>query len=828
MLWSKIRIVVLILAFLGIVGWFAWWMVPVGPAAILGHARAAAHRLDADLTAENYAAAEREASELDRCLVQFRAAFEKAAKSKTPPPKTQLDRWKGEYLSMRATLLRDRAYAVAGLKGTPLSNTFDTSVGQMTRSFSVIPAAEERKEAAASVRNAAALLTDRLDVLTDAVRAEFSRRPVEWDRVKQLCEATLTLAPDDARSLYLLAKIEFEQPDSRGKPADADRRDPGRAAVAAQLLQRLKSRPNGPLWRQVHLEAKILSWQRDDAVRRRDLPASAAAGQRLHDLFWGDGRAVERLIAGEGLIAHSSQYDVEGAVAVLPTALELRLRESGPNRLANVREALRKTEEFSQAMIARDDEQWPMAMVSSLHMNLLLAAKPVVAESPETWRERLSAFDTIWRPTLDKGRMPPAVVAAAVDAFALDARRHENADSRRRAEEWLDAGLRGSSALKPAALAPLHLTAAYTHLHRGDRDAAAPHLAVLQGFVDPASKNLTALVEAVALVSDGDLKQAQDKLDSLRGLGAGLGLRHTALLAHVLRGQGNVDRLLPVLRALADAKTDKLSIPDLIWLSDWSPDPATSTLWMAETHLALARDKFARQQRVRSNSPNSIEAIAFHEEEARKLADRLPERSVRRNQFRQAECLYWLAVQRPRECDAGIAAMMASAEDRPAAILIAEAVAAMPGNENVQASLERSLREANDPAARLGLIVMAVRRGRTSDALDLLADFRPDDAVIGEYLLAEQVGLCRRLVGTAANAKTLRPLLEAAARRSPHDARVALTLGRCCVAAGDRRAATHHLRRAETLARTSSPALSSAERGLITTAAQDGLAPEPR
>jgi hypothetical protein len=838
--WPKIRLFGLILAFVGAAGWLTWSFVPSRPADLMRRAVAAQKQVDDDLKANDFAAAKRSCELLQDQIAKLQRALEREAlaKDKAGAKKEQFAEWKGEYFYLKAVLLRDRAYAAAGENGKPLLNSTDSSTGELYRNFTFLPVAEERAEAIGLLRNAAGLLIDRFDILSEAVRTEFSIRPVDWSRVKILADATLALRPDDARSLYFVAYFDFEQPTAggTGKSIDDLHRDAGRVPRSLESINRLKKIPGIPIWRSLFLEAKIHKWRLDDALRRRDAAAAQAARLDLEDVLWGNGRALERARAGEAVVPGLSLYDVEGVLGVFRIAAEYRTRDAKADR---ARRTLAVVDDMAACCATLAPRNVPLlspAVLASAQLGVLQLARPaVVPESAAEWSACLRQFEEQWRPVLPKGGLSTLVVALASDLFQLEARNAPPAEREtwsRIANEWIDAELRAARAanLKIEVQAPLLAAASYINLRTGNRAAAALQIADLKTIAQPTAKQAAILLESLELVGEGKLKTAQERLDAMpRGLPTGFALRHTALLAQIHRGTGNIDRLLPALRALHEIDRDKFSAGDQVWLIDLVPDRDTLILQMAETHLALARDKHARQLRLKPGQPVAADAVSFHEREAENLIKKLAPDNPNRVMFRQSESLYAHAVKQPERCDELIQAMLKNPAERFAGIMAAEAVAAQPGNENVQQRFEDLLTEQTavapgDQIGRLGLVLILARKGRIDAARVALGDWRASSATPGDFVLPEQIDRLARLAEPPELRRELLPLVEAAARRHPHDARIALALGQCQAAAGVNVAAAQQLRRAANLVRGNAPQFSPAERDLILSAANQSLA----
>ena len=114
------------------------------------------------------------------------------------------------------------------------------------------------------------LLPDDIELVTQGMRTELMLPSIQWSQVKGLAEATLKSRPDDVRALYLLARIEFEQPtaDDPTKSTPLNKRNSARIRKSLEYLAELKKNAQYPPWRVAFLEAKIHGWTIEDAQRR--------------------------------------------------------------------------------------------------------------------------------------------------------------------------------------------------------------------------------------------------------------------------------------------------------------------------------------------------------------------------------------------------------------------------------------------------------------------------------------------------------------------------------------------------------------------------------
>ena len=99
--------------------------------------------------------------------------------------------------------------------GKEIPETLDTSTGEKFRAFNFIADPAVRDDAINSLRNSAMRMPQDKAVQIEAIRYEVSMQPIAWTLARRFCQELLKQTPDDNRSLYMLARYEFEQPDIR-------------------------------------------------------------------------------------------------------------------------------------------------------------------------------------------------------------------------------------------------------------------------------------------------------------------------------------------------------------------------------------------------------------------------------------------------------------------------------------------------------------------------------------------------------------------------------------------------------------------------------------
>jgi hypothetical protein len=817
------RLVVLTVAALAVGAWYVWTLLPADLAVTVARAEECYRAAAEALAAGDAATAFRRFEELDVKLATAWRTLERAAGRKPAPAGErlqQLQTKKGEILYLKALRLRDVGYARATLEDKSIAELLDSSTGVHFRAVTKLPVEAERNEAIVFLRNAAALLPERDDVVTESLRTELMMRPVQWHLVRSLAESLLRIHPDDARSLYLLARIEFEQPSSDGSATPLDKRSGSRVKKAEEHIAHVKRMADFPPWRTYHLEAQIESWLLEDARRRRQPAEMARAQAALEELLWGRTAALRRARDGDGMKSLST-WDIDGAIGIFAVALDLRLHHaSGAERAKLVAAVDRELFDFCANRLGDDAGEFPVSLLSSHLLSALYRSRPALAhEASDEWHALLEAVDELWRPSLAEGHLTPLVVAGFTDLLALEVRTERLRSQPVQAEmfeeaseHWLREGLKsaGAQKLTVAVQAPLHASAAYRAIMKGDAQELAAHLADLREVQEPAAQGAVQLFESLALLREGKLQATLDKLVGIhRLLPPDQALRPRLLQVQAHLGLGHVDRVLSELRQLdqAFADMDKLSVQDQLWLADLVSSREQVRYRIAQTHLALAADKRARFARQHPREPVPDEVTDLHERAVREADQALPDESPCAVWLHQAETLYADAVGRRQSIPITLTARSPSARAPLAGFALELARVAQPARASA-AELEERLQArihgaADDEAARLALVLLQAQTGRSDQAAKLLDHFVAGPETPGHHLLSDQLmllaDLCRR-VDRRPLWESLEPIFASALERYPFDPTLVRALGQARAARNDP-GATDLLRRAENLAR---------------------------
>jgi tetratricopeptide (TPR) repeat protein len=430
----------------------------------------------------------------------------------------------GRAFWLRARALRDLCFARGIAEGRPLPEARDHITGEQFRSAFAIRHARLRDEVLGCLRQAGQRLTDVAEVQKENLRTESMYPALDWNRIEKLARQTLQLDPKDTRSLYLLARFEFEQPDSVN-PAQPALRVRERILRAREHVRALKETDNYPLWRTLLLEGQIAQWLHNDAALDGEADRQRAEEETLRGLLLAPGiGAVARARAGEGM-ENLSGWDVQGLLGLHLMAVDLAA-EDGRNagNAAKVAELLDTTLALCRKL-ADTNASWTneSARAAALAMT---AALPALGGMPaQDWRKNFDLVVQLAKRARDRKMIHPGICEAIADLLSRASVVAGKSGNKERRDElnkqclhWIDEGLRlgADSHLSAGQLVPLHAMAAEMRAATGGKpEEIARHLTALKEAGTPRALALAGLLEAVAAQRAGRLEQARNLLERI-------------------------------------------------------------------------------------------------------------------------------------------------------------------------------------------------------------------------------------------------------------------------------------------------------------------------
>jgi len=519
------------------------------------------------------------------------------------PAKAAEDRvqLQGELFWLKARILRDRAFTSAAQNGTPIAETLDSSTGEKFRAYTAIPDPAARSAAITMIRRASECLQDNAELILDALRVELVMQPMQWTRIERLCMMSLKVHPNDARSLYFLAKFEFDQPGSDGEAGSLtyENRDPTRVARAKEYMTAARA-AGAPYWRSIHLEAEILQWLSKDA-RKRDPVRANAYRDELRTMILGqpDG-AMERAKRGDQW-TNLSILDVRAIAAIPAFALELASDDPVQTRaVANDSLAM-----FEKLLTVASG---PLSIAEAglgVVETLALASASLSRHDPAGWNATVEQADQLFAKTPVSLGRPNAAMRFARMYAKLPGAEGGSRVTDPRTVQLLKRALATGAELRtaPAKQIELHIalldSLALQNLSVEEVQAA---LHPLKGSDEPIAKAAVLFHEAVLAERAGLVNVARKKFEQLVDNRASteIAARAIAALADITSNAEEYNVAQAYLRETenAFAKADQLSPWDAAWLKRFAGSPEEVAVRQIHTIYEVGRVRVAHWQRA--------------------------------------------------------------------------------------------------------------------------------------------------------------------------------------------------------------------------------------
>lgn len=520
-----------------------------------------------------------------------------------------------------------------------------------------LPDEASRQEAVVCLREAAYRLSTNIDVLREAVATEIQFEPMQWNHVHAFATTLAELDPQDERALYLLARLEYEQPVSvkadsgpGTMPMPALKRSRDRMVKGLEYLTRLKSVEKPIRWRTTYLEAQMQAWlvqyYRNPSQLRPD--AEQQAMTHLRGMLLDNELGVMAKVKKDDKLNVSSRLDLQGLLGLHQMALELVLDESrrstGSQAVSDVQqrpwaEALQRQMDACAAVAGKAKSPARIVEVTDFMVQASLKVMPtLVASRPEAWAAYRN--QTLELAQEAKGSMRPQHplplrladlltregqwLELCGDKLASQARMKE-------AMDWLDIGIKSFPA--SATVTPL-----LASMHEGKlrllmslqpaRTTVEVHLDALRASKLEPFVAAAAYYEGIMAEREGRLQLARTQLEqATRSSRSDLSRRALTLLVPIYL---TLEMPEPALNAINDlnrlmTKLDAMNHEERNWLFSMVRGPEellpqrVQALVMAANH--------ARQQLLTAKSPSSDlrNAPARYEAEVKSCLEKAPQ-----------------------------------------------------------------------------------------------------------------------------------------------------------------------------------------------------------
>lgn len=592
----------------------------------------------------------------------------------------KLIRSKGYWL--KAKSMRDLAYA-RGLKdGRPVPEVEDSTTGEKFRSFMAIPDVTEREKAVTAL-GVAAIGTPKvgemrseqvkgfsLEVLNEALRTFVQMNPLPWEYIPNFANSLLVLNPNDTRALFMLARFEFEQPQTnKSGPLPLKKRSRSRMQSALDYVTRLKAGGPGsyPMWRTWYIEGQIRYWLKEDSLRRKDdLRFERETDELRVMLFDPEKGALKRISQGEGL-NRLSTWDAEGVLAMFPLALEESLDENrktgreGPKIMNILKDCL----DFCQRMEQKKDPAFQADMLVGVPVTVLSKAQPVLSQIyPEEWAQIVIQMKPTLQNALQRSIGAPRSFALFADTLYRDSLmlpketpREKRQELAKEAMTYLDHGLALGKArkLQGAEMIDYHALAADMRFSFAKkREDLDRHLEVLKDVnsdEDPEARALYNLLEGALYERESRLEKARQHLEKVEQLfpNSDLQFRAAIVLSNVYLSMGEADRASVYLKQVSKGfgKFESLAAPEKLWALDFfgSKDEVDAVLVTALLEAGKQRIfKFVKENPQLKTSPYG--QAENYEKESQRLIDRIPAQTRAQRTARHALAKYYAVTGR--------------------------------------------------------------------------------------------------------------------------------------------------------------------------------------
>ncbi|MFO0866244.1 MAG: hypothetical protein U0744_16615 [Gemmataceae bacterium] len=813
----KIRVILWVFA-LGVVAyWGVRWLRPADPSDVLRSAKDALARGDRAYDAKRFADANEQYERAIRLSMQGLEAVASIEKRKPSPERQQLNRKLSSELCWSfAKGARDAAYAKSASEGKVIADSHDTSLNQPYRSYLPIPE-KDRKEAISMLRRAVRYHGEDPVLLLDALRAELMLQPISWRFVETLAKGILQADANDQRAQYLLARIDFEQPNDAGEPTPLDRRRRKSVEESADRIEKLKQAPSYPTWRVWHLEAKVRQWLIEDSLARKETAAARSESAKLDGLLWKNTAALAKAQAGESM-AIWSNWDADGMVGLFQIAFDLRMREAKkhPNDVALLTKSI---DDFLGLCRQRQADQPPKlqaAVLAPRLIDMLVKAQPMASKSDrQEWVQLLTRCDTWLGQSSLEGR-PMETLHPFALLFLLESRTERGrgelksaTELSKRAEHWLQEGLRLAQSAKSGREGPFQFSLALMNLDAGaTRADVSDAIGSLRSQSE--SAGYASLLEASLALREGQLERSLELLNEIEKAQASKHrFRIPLMQVQAYQGLNSFNKALEVYRLIERmfSDWDELTADERISLLEAYPRREKLDAQMAFAHLGIAEDKYSTARRESPKKAASLD-LTVHENAIESALSRLAKGSDLRLQILQ-QYVITLRGMNPAKIDATMKTISDEAPNRLLYWATALAMSQPLDDPDGRIQSKRSAgviseaRKAGIDANELALldgIRFVWDEGERADRLLKHTDISklPKDSAAS--LPLPFIHIVAQFFDPLEMLSAWRPALELATERYPYDPSVAFYLGKSHLP-GNRVDAEFHLRRAENLAR---------------------------
>ena len=516
-----------------------------------------------------------------------------------------------------------------------------------------LPDEESRRDALSCLREAAYRLPTNADVLREAITTEIQLQPMQWNHVHAFATTLGELDPNDNRALYLLARLEYEQPvaikaeaGSVTMPMPSAKRSKDRMTKGIELVNRLKAKETPVRARTSYLEAQMNAWlmqfYRQPGQQKPD--AEVDAGNRLRAiLFDADTGVIVTALKQEnlGVISH---LDLQGLYGLHQMAIELVIedcRHAGKTGDASEvqppwLEQLQRMMDAATALAKKSNNNGRSTEAADFLVQACLKTMPFLApQRPEIWagyRDQVIELAKAARPENRLGQALPFRMADLLtrEGQWLELRHSRDAAKVRYQEaiQWLDDGLKTASENK--VITPMTLTLHEAKLRllvnqQAPLTACQPHLEILKNSKQDSAMAAAAYYEGILAEREGRLQFAQGQLEKAsRSARSDLSRRALTLLVPIYLTLEMPDQALSAIKDLTRllGRLDGLSSSEQSWIYGMIQSPDELIVQKVQAHLLAANQVQQLLKAETGSSKQQQTMLAQHESQVKQLIDK--------------------------------------------------------------------------------------------------------------------------------------------------------------------------------------------------------------
>jgi tetratricopeptide (TPR) repeat protein len=672
------RIAVLGLLTLGLAAFAGWMLMRSKPAEDV--LKEADRRYNAGVEAlksKNGAQAAQSFHEAKIMATSALERVEKERKDTAQPTPEQMKQWTdtvGAAFYLKARAMRDEVYAKGMADGKEIEESLDTSTGKTYRHFGAIADPKSRQEAVASLRMAAGRLAKDADLQEDALRAELMAPFVDWSFAQLFAKALIEIRPSDTRARYVLARVEFEQPQIARNlaPMPLDKRSRTRVNDAVTHLNKVKETKDYPPGRTYYLEAQIRHWLARDYVKREDEAQATKQYEMLDKLLFDAKTGALAVAATDAGVKNLSVWDLEGFLGVHLLGIDVstersKYHEPESERIQAIVPALAayckrvESERIGQASL----DKLGLAMVDALSKTHGTLAK----EAPKVWHEGFEVARDLLTKAQSKEIAPPTLTAAYASLLLRESNDATKAGNTKRADELRKEALtRVQEALAQAQkrklpvenLYELHAVAAeMLFATAGASKDVEAHLAPIFASKQAKVQGFAHLLRGALLEREGRLDKAREHLEAaLKSGNTDLDLRANMALTSVYMGLGQAGRALVSLRSLERIydRYEELSPQERAFAQQFLRGPEDLLVLVAAANLDAARQGLVAFLRDTPGKAVPPSLFQDNEKAAEEILQKLPPTSKHSLEVRRALIAYFARTGRFERAEKELAA----------------------------------------------------------------------------------------------------------------------------------------------------------------------------